>query len=822
MIVSRSFLSGAGTTLGIDDPTPYLAWKLTSTTAGDKQTAYEVQVGTTVGGSDVLATGKVVSTEQMIELRASLKSATQYFWRVRAWDNADVVSNWKADTFETGLWALADWRRAAWIGLAGTPAPQLRKAFTTTKPVAKARLYVAAGGYAESHVNGVQASLPLEPGITNYDERVQYTVHDVTAQVVTGANAVTLTLGRGFYGCTTVTDWSWHNAPWHGAPRALVLLLVTYTDGEQLAVTSDATWKAITGPTTADSAYLGDSYDARLETAGWQAAGFVDTAWSAAQIMSTPKGAIVAQSQPPIVAHATLAPNETVERVTGVWRYRFPKLIAGWARLTITAAAGTVVTITYAEKLNGDGTLYTTNSAIQGGTPQVDRFIAKGGTQVWEPRFSYKGFAYVEVTGVQPDAIVAVPIWSDLEETSTWSSSNSLLDQLYGMALQSVRINSHGILTDTPMYERNGWLGDANVMAGTVVAAFGAHAFFKKWLLDMADDLNEAGNMHMIVPSAGFAANIKTADWESALVLITHKVWKRTGDLAMVAQLYPYMKRYVDSWLTTSSNLFPGEYGDWSSPAGNYNEGGKELSNAAMVFAQTKALAEMATALGQAATAAAYLTRCDAIATDMTARLMNATTGVYLPALAWAGEMRQTPTVLALAHGFVPAGKKAAAAAALEENVRVTKSNHTSCGILGNEHLLAVLTENGYVDTALAVILQTTYPSWGQWAVDNATTTWNGFGTRSAIRSLSHHMHGSYAAWMLRYLTGINVVSPSAVVIDPYVPAALAWCEATVETMRGPVTVRRDGTTLTVTIPPGLSATRGGVAIPSGVNTITL
>lgn len=822
MIVSETYLPGAGTTMGIDDPSPVLAWRLSSTVQGDKQTAFELQVGTTLDGSDFFITGKQTSTSQEFELTKPLTSATQYYWRVRVWDATDTVSVWAHGTFDTGLWSVADWKGAKWIGKAGIPAPQLRKSFTTSKAVAWARLYVGAGGFAEASVNGTQVSSALEPGFTNYDKRVQYVAHDVTALMNTANHVVSMTLGRGFFGCTTATDWGWNNTPWWGDPRAIVRLLIRYTDGTSESIVSDATWKAATGPTTADSVYLGDYYDARLETPGWKSAGFDDSAWIAAELLTAPKGALVAQMQQPIRAGANITPVSVVQRDADTWRYTFPNVHVGWVRISATAAAADLFTIEYAENLNADGSLKITASEITG-TINTDKYTAAGGAFTWEPRFSYKSFNYVDVTGpVQPDSVVGVPVWTDYEETGTFTCANATLNQMHNMSRQSFRLNSHGFITDTPHTERNGWLGDANVMATSAIYSLDMHSLFKKWLTDMADNLDKDGLLTVIVPTSyRFMGGARAPEWCAAFLLIAWKLYSFTGDISFISQNFERMRAYVDYWVKNPAiNAWDSAFGDWSSPSGNYNDGGKDMVGTTFVVQSARALADMADVLGKPDVAAIYRERVAGIITALNARNMDAATGVYKPGPEYVGVMKQTPTVLALKHGYVPTALRASAAAALETNVRVTNTNHLTTGILGEEHLLGVLCEEGFTDTAYAVASQTTFPAWGYWASLGATTTWNGWGSKNGQRTLSHHMHGAYLAWLYQYLAGIKVTSRSTVDIKPYRPAALPSVSASVKTPRGTVAVAWDAAAITITIPPGMTATYNNTTIQSGTTTI--
>lgn len=829
MIVATTLMPGAGTRLGSDDPTPALAWTLTGAT-GEAQTAYQVQVGTTLDGSDVWDSGKVASTGQTVEVRAQLASRTRYFWRVRAWDAADVATPWAADWWETGLWSRADWHGAEWIGRPGNAAPQLRREVPVTKPIRSARLYVAAAGYAEVVVNGVRVSDPLSPGTTVFNKRVQYVTYDLddladavgdTVPEATQVDALTvgITLGRGFYGCTTVTDWNWSAAPWHGDPRCRVLLAVTYIDDTEDLIVSDVTWATIGGPTTADSVYLGDYYDARLETPGWTLPGFDPSAWSPATVMAAPTHVLAARGEPPIRARAPIAPTSLTEVSPGVWRATFPKVTAGWVRVTMTVAADTPVSIAYGERLTAGGALYMANGAVTG-TQQTDTYIGPAATVTWEPRFSYKGFRFVEVTGaVAVSAVEMIQVSTDLAETGTWTSSNALLNQLAAMAANTIAINCHGIVTDTPQREKNGWLGDALVTAGAAGFAFDMHALWRKWLTDMADSVAPSGLLPDIIPNAGFMGGHVAPDWQAAMILIAHRLWRATGDLTVPAQRYYDLRRYVDYWLVQTSNKWEVGFGDWSMPAGNSASGGTDLTGTSAVIEQALAWADLCDALG--VDSSGYHVRAAAAIADLNARLLDADTGTYKPTATYAGALKQTPTLLAIQHGYMPAESRSAGVAAIEADVRVTNAGHLNTGILGDHALLDVLTVEGYADTAYGVATKTDYPSWGQWAAAGATTCWNYYGPEVSQGTLSHHMHASYLQWFYERLAGIVVDSPSHVTIAPHHPTGLASVAATAQTLRGPVAVEWDATEITFTIPPGITATYDGTNYGAGTHTIT-
>ncbi|HEX8119031.1 MAG TPA: alpha-L-rhamnosidase N-terminal domain-containing protein, partial [Pyrinomonadaceae bacterium] len=319
--------------LGIDDPVPRLSWAVESARRGVLQRAYRVLVASSPellreGRADVWDSKQVVSSDPWaVYAGPSLKSRTRYYWTARAWASGGLVSDWARPAwFETALLDADEWK-GLWIAgperkvvplteaegqaddalirragefcrpvgwLVGTwsaplvknnqgecrelrPAPMLRKSFRISKPVARARVYSSGLAYNSLTVNGRAASdALLDPSFTDYGKTVLYTTQDVTALLRQGENVVASELGSGHYDDATRTwDWGWEQAEWRGRPRLRLDLYVTYTDGSEQVISSDGTWKvSADGPVRYDSYYLGETYDARREIAGWDAPGF--------------------------------------------------------------------------------------------------------------------------------------------------------------------------------------------------------------------------------------------------------------------------------------------------------------------------------------------------------------------------------------------------------------------------------------------------------------------------------------------------------------------------------------------------------------------
>ena len=307
-----------------------------------------------------------------------LESGKSYFWKVKAWDRDGRESAWSAVAhFDTGLFARSDWQ-GIWIGRKS----QLRKEFTLKGRVKRARADVSGLGCYELRLNGRKAgNHVLDPGWTTYDKRVLYATYDITSFLRDGANAVAVTLGHGWY-------------------KSRVLLLqvnIEMEDGTTVSVVSDASWKAADGPIVEDSIYNGETYDARRETAGWERTGFDDKDWPAVEALKGPTGVLSAQLMPAIQVVDTIVPLKMSSPLPGVYVFDMGQNFSGWARLRVQGPRGTDVRMRFAELLYEDGTL---NQENLRSARAEDHYILKGeGDETWEPRFTYHGFRYVEVTG---------------------------------------------------------------------------------------------------------------------------------------------------------------------------------------------------------------------------------------------------------------------------------------------------------------------------------------------------------------------------------------------------------------------------------------
>ncbi|PJJ53743.1 alpha-L-rhamnosidase-like protein [Mumia flava] len=739
-----------------------------------------------------------------------------------AWESAKQLATYGSGPWGSGVRPPAD---------EVAPAPLLRKEFEVGDDLKAATLYVAAGGYADVTLNGAPISDDvLSPGYTDYDDHVQYVGTDLTDQLEPGANALGMELGRGFYGMTGGNVWRWESPPWHDEPVVRGVLRLEYADGSTEDVVTDDSWTIHDGPTVFDDLYAGETYDARLVQDGFDTVGFADDAWMAASEVDGPKGELVNQRQQPIRVTEELPATEITEPADGVYVVKFPRVLAGWVQFDVKGPAGTTIRAQYGEKLLSNGRPnFSNNGGFQSGF-QTDRFIlaGTGEKESWESRFSYKGFQYIEVTGWPGDdapplsAFTAKAVHTDAAETGSFDSSSPVMNDVHRAVVDTLKNNIHGIPTDTPMFEKNGWTGDAAVGAEMFMMNLDTHELFAKWVGDMNDSRDENGAPYVIAPSSGdwgqWGVN---TPWHSAYVMIPWWLYQYGGDDRVVSRYYDGMKTYVDlefgrsdGGLVTNPRL-----GDWvspeASPAGGNAPEDTRVSNTAYLYAMLTTMERTAKHLGKDADAEAFAEHAAVVKDTFNDRFLDTDAGSYRGN----GDRgyRQTHNVLALAFGLAPDEETAdAVAASIVADVKA-KNMHLNTGVLGTKYLLPVLTDHGYADVAYQLATQTSYPSWGYMTENGGTTMWEHWSLDA--RSRGHYFLGTVDDWFYHDVAGITPSEDTGyrdVTVAPAVTKQMDWARASTQTPYGPVRSdwRSEGDRLSmkVDVPVGSTAT---VRIPA-------
>ncbi len=702
------------------------------------------------------------------------------------------------------------------------PAPLLRKDFSLDGPIASARLYATGVGYHEIYLNGVRVSdTVLDPAFTAYDKRVLYNSQDVTDLLREGANAVGAALGRGLYSMRQANVWSWNTAPWNAEPALIAQLEVTLADGSVVVVSSGADWQSIEGPTRRDLLYGGDDYDARLASTGYAEPGYDATGWSPADVVPGPAGALHSQELPRIRTHGTIEPARVETLDDGARRYDFGGVTAGWARLTAAGDAGTRVTLHYGEKLRDNGHVDHDNWHVEGAM-QTDYYtLDDAPEQSWRPAYSYKGFRYVEVSSSAPlhsEGLIAEPLHSDVGAAGSFTSSAELLNWIDEATGRTVLNNLHGIPTDTPFFEKNGWTADAHLIAESAIYQFDLHRFWRKWLADFRDAQQPDGGIPVIVPTGGWGTFTDPC-WSSGYLFIAWNLFEFYGDADVLAEHYGPLRRYAECLRTTCADagwLWPAfSHADWLAPGYELPPEGPKLAGTAFVHYSMQRMAQIAEVVGNRADAAYYTEIAAKVAAAFTAAFLDTGAGVYRTDIE-AG-YRQTSNLLPLALGLVPDDARQAVIDNLVADIEDTHTGHLNTGAVGTKYLLPVLARIGRPDLALTVALQTTHPSWGFWQATGANTLWEAWDANA--RSHDHYFLGTATQWLREGLVGLRPTGPGfrtfevrpAIVDDPRLTHASTAYRSVLGDVAAGWRRTDDGVEVEVTVPVGATAT---VALP--------
>jgi alpha-L-rhamnosidase len=814
--------------LGIDTTRPRLSWIIESDQRAQKQTAYQVLVA---GSEEKLLTnegnlwdsGKVASDEtvQIYYNGKPLTSRQQCFWKVRVWDQDGKMAESDVARWEMGLLKSEDWK-AKWIvrttDIAAKPAPLLRHEFKLDGRVKQARAYITGLGYYELYLNGKRVGDHiLDPGYTRYDRRVLYITYDVSDLLNNGPNAVGAILGNGFYNVQNKAAWNFDQAPWRAAPKLLCQIEVELDDGRRVTIAGDESWKTADSPIVYNTIYSGEIYDARLEQPGWDRPGFDDSQWTPALLAEAPKGILAAQMMPPIRADRELEPVKITEPTPGVYVFDFGQNMAGNARLRVSGPAGTKVSMKYTELLASNGNVDQKNIAVhvqRFGADQIfqtDTYILKGeGVETWHSRFAYDGFRYVEVTGFpgkpEKDALTAVFFHSNVPQTGTFECSNPLLNRIFTAAQWSYLSNLHGIPTDCPHREKNGWTGDAHLAAEQAMFNYFPAAVYTKWINDLGDEQQPDGRLPGIVPSSGWGyAWGNGPAWDSAFLLIPYYQYLYYGDSEIFRAHYDGMKRYVDYLTSRAKNgIVSIGLNDWS-PWKTKTEAG--ITDTAYYYVDAKIVALAAELLHKTDDARTYNDLAAEIKKSFNAKFYQPETGLY-------DNGSQTALSCALCQGLVEPENKARVLSNLVDAVE-KQDWHIDTGILGAKYLLNTLLENGRVDVAYRIVAQKTKPGWGYWIEQGATTLWESWTGGGSDGSQNHIMYGDVVAWFYKALAGINpdLAAPGFkhFIIKPNVLADLTSARGEYNSIRGKIVsdwkVADGQFSLNLTVPANTTAT---------------
>jgi len=709
-----------------------------------------------------------------------------------------------------GKLAATDWQ-AKWIRADDDiSSPSFRKQFKIGRSIARATATICGLGYYELFLNGGKVGdQVLDPGTTYYNHdqeqydlraRALYATHDVTDYLRTGQNAVGVMLGNGCYSAEDDVDPSpGHRTPYSDRPRMILQLDIEYSDGQKLRIVTDESFKTSSGPITYNDYSHGEIYDARLERLGWASVGYKDSSWSAAQLADAPNGQLRSQMLPPIRVVETIRPVGMHNPAPGVFIYDLGRNISGWCRLRVRGEAGAEVTLRHATWLHKDKTLDNRGSYSPPHIArQEDTYILKGdGEEFFEPRFTLHGFQYVEVTGYP-----GIPTFEDLSgkfvrtsapEVGTFTCSNDLINTIHDNVRRSFACCLQSMPQDAiDRSERVAWMGDPGMVAEDIMYNFDTGSFWGKWVDDMRDSQRKNGEMPFVCPihwRGDFSSYSWLPVWQSNFPIFIWYVYQFYGDERILAENYEELKRFVEFLRENSEeDILHGGLGDHMEPQpGGYSAGAPRntpatVTSTAYYFFDVTVLATAAKILGKTADADRYGELAEQIATAFNREFLDQETNQYSTG-------SQTSNAIALQFGLVPEDRISAVVENLVREIVENHDGHLSTGIVGTNALEQALPAHGQSDVMYGISTKTTFPSWGNQAMQGATSLWETWELNPTPYSKNMKMLGSCEEFFYHDLAGIGAASPGfrEIIIRPQPVGDLTWAQAKLETVSGDI-----------------------------------
>lgn len=699
-------------------------------------------------------------------------------------------------------------------------APMLRRRFQIARLPKKAKLSVAGLGYGCYFLNEKEVTRDkfIAP-FSDYRKTVWYTTYDVTDKLVVGENIFAVMLGNGWYNEAIGTAWDFDLAEWRDMPK---LILSLECDGETVLVSDDGWLYSMHSPVIFNQLREGEHFDARLYDPKWKSLSYDDSAWKRVRIDDTPpKGSLRECTCEPIREIASLAPIEI--RKIGVKRfvYDFGRNISGYAQISIKQNAGDTIVLRFAEQVHSeDGTLRLNDMDnphyFARGEFARDLFICSENAIKWKPSFTYHGFRYVEVMGIEeknarPEALTAIEVHQAVRTRSAFSCSDSLMNALFLLGQRATLSNLFYMPTDCPTREKLGWMNDAQASADQFLTDFEAEGVLSKWWVDITDAMTEEGMLPGIVPTPGWGY-----DWgngpvsEGTLFEIPYRIYLHTGDDTLLRKGLPYFQKslsFFDSRRDENGDILYG-LDDWAAPCEANEKVGCAFINRVLyikclgiTLLSAKLCGEETTALEARYKTEVRTAKARYLSEDGTCKI-------------------DKQTAVAMMIYFDLYDDIAPLSAQLLRLVR-EKDFHHDCGMVGLRYLYLALNKAGLQECAYKIVHAKGFPSYSAWVEDGATTLYEYW---DATTSKNHHMYSDFMSWMIKTVLGI-APSPSApgfarVDIAPHFFKDLDFAEGYCDTVRGRVSVRweREGESvrLTAFAAKGIEADLFGEKLPEG------
>ncbi len=723
------------------------------------------------------------------------------------------------------------------------PAPYFRKTFFTD--TADCKLRVTGLGFYRVWINGEEITKGLlAPYISNPDDVVYFDDYDLSPYIILNEkNVLGFQLGNGMQNAPGGSIWDFDKAKFRAAPKLAFLL-----ECGRVRAFSGRSVKTAPSPLYFDDLRAGVRYDARREIPGWNLPEFDDSGWADALLCESPRGEFRLCAAEPVlptgeelraetirpgrmrpytprgdVAHVTV-PEDAQDGREG-FLYDFGKNNAGIVRLKIHGRPGQRVVLQFGELLTEGALDYNNINFYPDGFSQRDVYICKGGEEVFEPPFTYHGFRYCLVTGIDeaqatPELLTYLVCTSAEKAVGGFACSDETANRLYAMCDASDRSNFFYFPTDCPHREKNGWTGDAALSAEHMLMTMNVGGSYKEWMRNLRAAQKDDGMLPGIVPTGGWGFHWGNGPaWDAALIFIPYFTYQYTGDREILAENAAAILRYLHyaAGKRNENGLVAYGLGDWC-PIGGDVKPTLEFTDSVTILTCAEKAAFIFDVLGQKKEKAYALRLYSELRGAIRAHLIDKETCV-------ADTDCQTSQAMALYYGVFDETEKAKAA---EHLIGIIHDNgdFLDTGILGARVIFHVLSEAGESELAWKMITRKEFPSYGALIGFGETTIPECFDLPGEGNySHNHHMYCDIKNWFISAVAGLRYNpdgrDPSRVLIKPALISSLTFAEARYDSPAGQIFVRWDrtenGAELLVRAADGITAE---IVTPDGASRI--
>lgn len=813
--------------LGIDIINPRLTWNC----EGDiKQNAYRIEI---IDGNTSFISDKIISNKMSYNFTRTISSRQEIKWRVQLWNEKDQLGEWSNwANFEVGLLSFSDWK-AKWI--TGNyqikrnnryPVDYFKKEFETNKFI-KARLYITACGVYEAYINNQRVgNFIMAPGHVDYNKRIYYQTYDVTNLIKIGQNKINVLLGDGWY---RGSCGAWGITNQYGIETKILVQLELIDEKNNITyITSDETWNwSNDGPILFADNKDGERVDARLKPSYKQHAKV-----SKHKIIPSASNNVI------VTEHETFTP-EIIHTKNKNCILDFKQNIAGYISFKIKAKEGKKITLLFGEMLTKEGEFTQKNiqcsNKYKTSPLQKIEYICHDGINEYKTKFAIFGFQYVLIETdieLKKDNFTAIAVYSNLENTLSFDSSNSYLNKFIDCTRWSAKNNSLDVPTDCPTRERHGWTGDSQLFFTTASYLFNYAPFAKKHLNDIYDWQKKDGMLPQIAPYGGVDFYMNTLNgsvgWADAGILIPYRFSKIYNDRQILLDYYDKMKKYAEFMIKRIGKKtllskplhikrkyrkylvnYGQSYGEWAEPADVFPNNWTDMVlphpevSTAYTAWMMKLMAEIAHNLNKIEDENKYLFYHNKIKEAY--QVLRNKKEFNLDTNRQATLVR--PLYLDLLNNEQTKYAQKRLIQSLENyNWRV------GTGFLSTPLILYVLSDID-LNAAYRLLENEEMPGWFYMVKSGASTiweSWEGINAQNGIGSLDHYSKGAMCEWIFTTMCGINILNDNKILISPHPGGTFTYANLKYQSIYGEIKCswikNNNGWSYEISIPPNVTA----------------